>query len=223
MKSVSVIVAAFAAALGVAGAARAVDRFDIQVCDAQAGERARLACFAGLGVPADCRGMPDVQRLACLRRAAEGAASAAPAPRPQVDPVLPLALELRGGNFNMRLKIDTDCILEGRMESVDAGPSWVHLSEVTLSHSFNPARAALVCRDGRKCAVTTMRGDWDLSRQVQLPPVLRRADSMTLVLDYGHIEATTAFLEKRLPALLKACSAVRPGPRWQERLAQAAR
>lgn len=223
MKSVLVIVAAFAAALGVAGAARAVDRFDMQVCDAQVDERARLACFAGLGVPADCRGMPDAQRLACLRKAAEGAAGAAPAPRPPVDPALPLALELRGGNFNMRLKIDTDCIFEGRMESVDAGPSWVQLSEVTLVQRFNPARAVLVCRDGRKCAVTTMRGDWDTTRHVQTPPVLHRTDSVTLVLDYGHIEATTAFLEKRLPAVLKACSIVRPGPRWQARLAQAPR
>jgi hypothetical protein len=61
--------------LGFYNTGHAVDKFDIQVCEAQAGEAKKIECYRGLQLDASCNNKDISKQLACFRESAENAVS----------------------------------------------------------------------------------------------------------------------------------------------------
>lgn len=231
------------AALGIGMAAAnpvsAVDRFDVQVCEAAVGVAAQSRCYADLKLPARCAAGTAEERLACQRKAAQASvlapaavgvparpgaskpAAPVPAASTPLSPIAPLRLKIKGGNWNALVSVDPDCLYTGESDYGSAGPSYAHLSQMKLVIRVNPTHALLACKDGTACAIQTLPGDWDVAAHRRGPAYTVRTKEITVLTDYGPYPASDDAIERQLGGAVRGCQQSRPAARWESLLRSA--
>ena len=205
------------AAAGFGRISFAVDRFDVQVCEASP-VKEKLACYEKLNLPNKCAGLAEIPAQACYRKAASLAVEEHEfRTRKYARPAFPVKLNLKGHNWSNSIVIDADCTYAARASS-SAGPSYAHLSLMRMEYVTGVNLTRLVCRAGDKCAIETFETSFQERKAGGPRTNESRSGSLTVLGDYER--EAEMLIEGPLKNALGYCQNVPPGSDWQQRLSK---